>query len=57
MNYDVLKAISYVTLSVIIPTRISIVFINSGTCNTIYISLALMIWFFDISINHYTFTE
>ena len=43
MNYVVLKASSYVTLSVIFPTRRSIVCINSVTCNKIYISLALMI--------------
>ena len=53
-TYIVLKANSYVTFSVIFATRASIVCIDSGTRDTIRVSLALVIWFFDISINRYT---
>ena len=50
----VLNAISCVTFSVIFATRASIVCIDSGTCDTIRVSFALTIRFFDISINRYT---
>ena len=52
--YIVLKASSCVTFSVLFATRASIVCIDSGTCDTIRVSLALAIRFFDISINRYT---
>ena len=51
----VLKASSCVTFSVIFAYRASIICIDSGTCDTIRVSLALGIRFFDISINRYTF--
>ena len=53
-TYIVLKASSCVTFSVFFATRASIVCIDSGTCDTIRVSLALAIRFFDISINRYT---
>ena len=53
----VLKARSCVTFNVIFTTRASIVCIDSGTHDTIRVSLALVIRFFDISINRYTPTE
>ena len=43
-----------VTFSVIFATRASIVCIDSGTRDTICVSFALAIRFFDISINRYT---
>ena len=49
-----LKASSCVTFSVIFATRVSIVCIDSGIRDTIRVSLALAIRFFDISINRYT---
>ena len=52
--YIVLKASSGVIFSVIFATRASIICIDSGTCDTIHISLALAIRFFNISINRYT---
>ena len=52
--YIVLKASSSVIFSVIFATRASIICIDSGTCDTIHVSLALAIRFFDISINRYT---
>ena len=42
------------TFRVIFVTRASIVCISSGTCDTILVSLAFTIRFFDISINRYT---
>ena len=53
-TYIVLRASSCVTFIVIFATRASIVCIDSGTCDTIHVSLALAIRFFDISINRYT---
>ena len=53
-TYTVLKASSCVNFSVIFATRASIVCIDSVTCDTIRVSLALAIRFFDISINRYT---
>ena len=53
-TYIVLKASFCVTFIVIFATRASIVCIDSGTCDTIRVSLALAIWFFDILINRYT---
>ena len=53
-TYIVLKASSCVTFSMIFSTRPSVVCIDSGTRDTIHVSLALVIWFFDISINRYT---
>ena len=53
-TYIALKASSCVTFIVIYATRASIVCIDSGTCDTIRVSLALAIRFFDISINRYT---
>ena len=50
----VLKASSCVTFSVFFATRASIICINSGTSDTIRVSLALAMQFFDISINCYT---
>ena len=55
--YIVLKASSGVIFSVIFATRASIICIDSGTCDTIRVSLALAIRFFDISINRYTPTK
>ena len=52
--YIVLTASSRVIFSVIFATRASIICIDSGTCDTIHVSLALAIRFFDISINRYT---
>ena len=52
--YIVLKASSSVIFSVIFATRASIICIDSGTCDTIHVSLALAIRSFDISINRYT---
>ena len=52
--YIVLKASSGVIFSVIFASRASIICIDSGTCDTIRVSLALAIRFFDISINRYT---
>ena len=49
-----LKASSCVTLSVIFATRANIICIDSGTCDTICVSIALAMRFFDISINRYT---
>ena len=51
-TYILLKASSCVTFSVFFATRASIICINSGTCDTIRVALAIR--FFDISINHYT---
>ena len=45
---------SCVTFSVFFATRASIICIDSGTCDTIRVSLALAIRFIDISINRYT---
>ena len=53
-TYIVLKASSCVTFNVIFATRASIVCIDSGTRDTIRVSLAVAIRFFDISINRYT---
>ena len=53
-TYILLKAGSCVTFSVFFATRASIICIDSGTCDTIRVSLALAIRFFDISINRYT---
>ena len=53
-TYIVLKASSCVTFSVFFATRASIVCIDSGTWDTIRVSLALAIRFFNISINRYT---
>ena len=53
-TYILLKASSCVTFSVFFATRASIICIDSGTCNTIRVSLALAIRFFDISINRHT---
>ena len=53
-TYFVFKAKSCVTFSMIFATRASIICIDSGTCDTIRVSLALAIRFFDISINRYT---
>ena len=53
-TYIVLKASSFVTFIVIFVTRASVVCIDSGTRDTIRVSLALAIRFFDISINRYT---
>ena len=53
-TYILLKASPCVTFSVFFATRASIICIDSGTCDTIRVSLALAIWFFDISINRYT---
>ena len=55
-TYIVHKASSCVTFSVFFATRASIVCIDSGTCDTIRVSLALAIRFFNISINRYTLT-
>ena len=44
---DVSKVNSYVTFSVIFATKAIIVCIDSGTCDMIHVSLALMIRFFD----------
>ena len=52
--YIVRKASSGVIFSVIFASRASIICIDSGTCDTIRVSLALAIRFFDISINRYT---
>ena len=51
---SVLEVSSCVTFSVIFATRASIICIDSGTRDTIRVSLAVPIRFFDISINHYT---
>ena len=56
-TYILLKTSSCVTFSVFFATRASIVCIDSGTCDTIRVSLALAIRFFDISINRYTPTN
>ena len=53
-TYIVLKASSCVTFGVFFATRASIVCIDSGTCDTIRVLLALAMRFFDISINRYT---
>ena len=53
-TYILLKASSCVTFSVFFATKASIICIDSGTCDTIRVSLALAIRFFDISINRYT---
>ena len=53
-TYIVHKASSCVSFCVIFTTRASIVCIDSGTHDTIHVSLALAIRFFDISINRYT---
>ena len=54
-TYILLKASSScVTFSVFFATRASIICIDSGTCDTIRVSLAFAIRFFDISINRYT---
>ena len=53
-NYIALKASSCVIFTVIFATRASIVCIDSCTCDTIRVSLALTIWFFDLSIDRYT---
>ena len=53
-TYIVLKASSCVTFSMIFATTACIVCIDSGTRDTIHVSLALPIRFFDISINRYT---
>ena len=53
-TYILLKTSSCVTFSVLFATRASIICIDSGTCDTIRVSLALAIRFFDISINRYT---
>ena len=50
----VFKTISCVTLNVIFVTKASIICLNSGTCNTIRVPVALTIQFFDISINRST---
>ena len=54
ITYIALKVSSCVNFSVIFASRASIISIDSGTCDTIRVSLALAIWFFDISINRYT---
>ena len=41
----------------IFASRASIICIDSGTCDTIRVSLALAIRFFDISINRYTLSN
>ena len=53
-TYILLKTSSCVTFSVFFATIASIICIDSGTCDTICVSLALAIRFFDISINCYT---
>ena len=53
-TYIVLNASSCVTFSVIFANRAYIVCIDSGTHDTIRVSFALAIRFFDISINRYT---
>ena len=53
----VLKVSSCATFSVIFATRASIICIDSGTRDTICVSLAVAIRFFDISINRYTPTD
>ena len=50
-NYIVLKASSFVTFSVIFAARAIIFCIDSGTRDTICISLELSLPFFDILIN------
>ena len=54
ITYIALKVSSCVNFSVIFATRASIICIDSGTCDTLCVSLALAIRFFDISINRYT---
>ena len=56
-TYMLLKASSCVTFSVFFAIRASIISIDSGTCDTIRVSLALAIRFFDISINRFTPTH
>ena len=53
-TYIVLKASSCMTFSVIFAYRASIACIDSGTCDMIRVSFALVIRFFNISINRYT---
>ena len=53
-TYIVLKASSFVNFGVFFATRASIICIDSGTLDTIHVSLALTIGFFNILINRYT---
>ena len=53
-TYIILKASSCLTSCVIFATRASIVCMDTGTPDTIRVSLAVTIRFFDISINGYT---
>ena len=53
-TYIALKVSSCVNFSVIFATRANSICIDSGTCDTIHVSLALEIRFFDILINRYT---
>ena len=53
-TYSVPKASSYATFTVIFATRRSIICFDSGIGDTIRVSLALAIRFFDIPINRYT---
>ena len=53
-THIVLKASSCVTFSVIFAIRARIICIDSGTHDTIRVSLTLAIPFSDISINRYT---